>query len=588
MIIHRPTRNYVVPVSRNKLAIQFVCQKTINKSWRLVYWNRFSEQSVYSVPCHLLGSHCEYDHYICELTTHEPTKYLRYYFAACDDSLYLSPKGVEENPPKDSFEYLYTNENDILEVPEWAKGAIIYQIFPERFCNGDRMNDPVKTEKWNATPTRTNFFGGDIQGIISKLDYLETLNVDVIYLTPIFKSPSNHKYDTEDYLSVDPSFGTLEDLRELTAKCHEKSMHVILDGVFNHCGYTFAPFQDVLQKGENSAYRDWFFIDSFPVQTDPPNYECVGYYKWMPKMRMKNREVRDFFLHVGTYWVKEADIDGWRLDVADEVDFTFWQEYRRAVKAIKPDALLLGETWKDGQDMLRGDQLDSVMNYLFRNAVISYFKDESSTQQFDNSIQRLMTMYPQPAYPVLYNLIGSHDTERFLTLCGEDIQRLKLAVAFQMTFPGMPAVYYGDEIGMTGENDPDCRKAMEWDKIDEQLYSYYKSLASLRRRLPALRFGSFKCIHCGANTYGFARQHRGQTVYVLFNRHASEERICVPAFEHVSEKLHSLINGKVYSLSRIEENDCFYRDDSMHYQSKFNVVLPAHHVEIIKSEEEVE
>lgn len=588
-IIHRPTREYVVPVSRNKLLIQFHCPKQLNKKWRVVYWNRFDAQHVRNAPGEPLGRDSEYDYYACEIITDESVKYLRYYFAACDESLYSSPKENGTTVPEDFFEYLYTNDYDVMEVPEWAKGAIAYQIFPERFCNGSAANDPAEAELWDGVASRTNFFGGDIRGIIDKLDYLERLNVDLLYLTPIFKSPSNHKYDTEDYLEIDPSFGTIEDLKELAAKCHKRNIRVILDGVFNHCGYTFAPFQDVIQNGQNSAYKDWFIIESFPVETDPPNYECVGYYKWMPKLRMKNREVRDYFLHIGAYWIQEADIDGWRLDVADEVDFTFWQEFRRAVKTIKPEALLIGETWKDGRDMLRGDQMDSVMNYLFYDAVSAYFASQTlTTEQFDNQIERLLCMYPQPVYPALYNLIGSHDTERFLSSCGGDKRKLKLAAVFQMTFPGMPAIYYGDETGMTGDNDPGCRGALDFENIDGQLLGFYQKITALRRALTPLKKGAFSCIYCGGNIFGFARRFGGQTVYVLLNRGDTDEFICVPAFEPYPGCLQSLIDGRDFNLIHIEENDSFYHNDMMRYQSKFNLVLPAYHVEIIKIKEETE
>lgn len=586
-INHRPTREYVMPVSRNRIAVRFECPAGFGDGWKIVYWNRFREQQRFSIPCRFLGGDDAYDSFLCEIETEESVKYLRYYFAADGGSLCFGPNGPESAPPETSFEYLYTNECDIFETPEWVKGAVIYQIFPERFCNGDASNNPAGAEPWGSMPTRTNFMGGDLAGITARLDYLAALHVDILYLTPIFKAPSNHKYDTEDYFAVDPAFGTLEDLRELTAQCHARGMRVILDGVFNHCGYTFAPFQDVLEKGEASPYKDWFFVQSYPAQTDPHNYECVGYYKWMPKMRMKHPDVRRFFLRVGEYWIKEADVDGWRLDVADEVDFTFWPEFRRVVKAVKPDALLLGETWKDGGDMLRGDQMDSVMNYLFRNAMISFFAKSEPAEAFDGRLQRLQRIYPQPAQPVLYNLIGSHDTDRFLTLCGGDNRKLMLAAAFQMTYSGMPAIYYGDEIGMTGDNDPGCRGAMAWDGAAAGLLAYYRQLTALRQEQPALRHGSFETIHCAGDTYGFARRLNGETVYVLFNRSDAAVSVNVPVFEG-NGKLQSLLDGRVYPLRPISGNDRFYRQDRMRYQTSFSAVLPAYCVEILKNREESE
>ncbi len=584
-IIHRPTREYVMPVSRKRIVVRFECPAGLGNDWRIVYWNRFNERQRFSASCRFVGGDGFFDCFIGEIETEESVKYIRYYFEANGGSICYGPNGQTAVPPDTHFEYLYTNECDVFDIPEWAKGAIVYQIFPERFQNGDPSNDPAGVEPWGSVPLRTGFMGGDLAGIIAKLDYLAALHVDLIYLTPIFKAPSNHKYDTEDYFLVDPSFGTLEDLRKLTAQCHARGIRVMLDGVFNHCGYTFGPFQDVLMKGEASPYKDWFLVDSFPVQTEPQNYECVGYYKWMPKMRMKNPDVRKFFLEVGQYWIKEADIDGWRLDVADEVDFTFWQEFRKAVKAIKPDALLIAETWKDGGDLLRGDQMDSVMNYLFRDAMVAYFANNEPAEAFDGRIQRLQRLYPMPSQSVLYNLIGSHDTDRFLTLCGGDKRRLMLAAAFQMTYSGMPAIYYGDEIGMTGGNDPDCRKAMDWDGADNALLAYYRRLAELRQAEPALRYGAFETIISDGDIYGFARRFNKETIYVLFNRSDMVVSQKIPAFES-GGKLQSLLDGKLYSLNPIDENDRFYRSDRMRYQTSFSAVLPAYCVEIIKIKEE--
>ena len=585
-ILHRPTREYVIPVSRNRLSIRFECQTSWNKDWILVYWNRFRESVRFRNEFRFLCGDGELDSFLSEIETQEPTKYLRYYIASSDGTVFFGPDGVSNTAPALSFEYLCTNEYDIFTIPDWAKGAIAYQIFPERFLNGNPDLTPSGAERWGSVPTRENFMGGDLAGILSKLDYLAALHVEVLYLNPLFKAPSNHKYDTEDYFQVDPSFGTIEDLKELTRQCHARGIRVLLDGVFNHCGYLFMPFQDLLQNGENSKYKEFFTVESYPVQTDPPNYECVGYYKWMPKMRMKNVDVRRYFLEVGSYWMREADIDGWRLDVADEVDFTFWQEFRRTIRAEKPDALLIGETWKDGGDMLRGDQMDSVMNYLFRNALISFFARNESAQAFDAQLQRLQRLYPQPVQQALYNLIGSHDTERFLTLCEGDVRKLKLAALFQMTYSGMPSIYYGDEIGMHGENDPDCRKAMDWNNIDESLLSFYRKITGMRHQEQTLRLGDVHTVHVSDQAYAFARHTGLETVYAVFNRSAEPIQLNIPVMESETCEAHSIMSGKTISLNPIDTNDRFYREDRMLYRSNFSVVLPAYGAEILKIKEE--
>lgn len=587
-VLHSTSREYVYPVSRNRLKIKLKCIRGQKETYHIVFWNRFHENEVKTEELKCVGRDAEFDYFMCELAFIEAVKYIRYYFiiSAADGCKYMGRDGFSHEKPKDFFEYLYTNEEDIMHVPDWAKGAVIYQVFPERFNNGDTSNDPIDTVDWNTVPTRENFFGGDLKGIVMKLDYLQELRVDAIYLNPLFKSPSNHKYDTTDYFAVDPSFGDNNDLNELVKECHKRNIKVIFDGVFNHCGFYFQPFQDVLEKGEASEFKDWFYIESFPVQTDPPNYECVGYYKLMPKLRFKNRKVRDYFINVGTYWLKTADIDGWRLDVADEVDFTFWQEFRRAIKSIKKDAILIGETWKDGRDMLRGDQMDSVMNYLFRDASVEYFaKDEIDTWQFDHLIQRMLFLYPDAVYPVLYNLIGSHDTPRFLGLCKDNILKMQLAVAFQMTFPGMPAVYYGDETGLNGENDPDCRKAMNWENLNQNLLAFYKTMIAIRKESPSLMYGNYQSICCDDGVYGYARQFDMETTYVILNKSNTEKQLTIPLFEDVSEvsDLKSVLNEMTYQPKEIQAMDCLYHSDIHNYRSIFKMVLPAYHFEIIKT-----
>lgn len=588
IVLHDTTREYIYPVDRNKLRIKLSCSPEEISSCKIIYWNRFNEAVQESTELVCVGRDGKLAHFTCELFFHEATRYIRYYFviqygtAVC----YFGRDGLSSGKPVYFLEYLCTNEQDVITVPDWAKGSILYQIFPERFNNGEPLNDPENTVPWNSMPTRENFFGGDLRGILSKLDYLQKLKIDALYLTPIFKAPSNHKYDTVDYFSIDPSFGDLDDLKELVWECHARNIKILLDGVFNHCGYYFPPFQDVIAKGAASEFKDWFYIDSFPVQTDPPNYECVGYYKWMPKMRFGNPDVRKYFIEVGTYWLKTANIDGWRLDVADEVDFTFWQEFRRAIKSVNPDVLLIAETWKNGRDMLRGDQMDSVMNYLFRDAVVDYFATgTTSTWEFEHLIQRMLFLYPVESSHVLYNLLGSHDTPRFLSLCKGNLLKMQLAVAFQMTFPGMPAIYYADEIGTEGDNDPDCRKAMDWRHINKSLWEFYRMMISIRKSSPSLRYGDYRSIYCDGEAYGFARHFEGETTYVVLNNSDKEKFLVIPLFEHVSElgELLGMTDKASFQPEQVAVGETFFNSDIHHYRSKFNMVLPAYHFEIIKT-----
>ena len=536
ILIHETTRNFIFATKRNRIYVRNQIAANQNSTCRIVYWNRFFEEKVFQKDMICVGSDELYNYYEAELSFDETAQYIRYYFEVKEntDITFWGREGMSMEKPEYYFEYLATAENDIVRVPEWAKGTIWYQIFPERFFNGDEKNDPKDVQAWGTAPTRENHFGGDLKGIIEKIPYLQELGVDVLYLTPVFASPSNHKYDTTDYFTIDPCFGTEKDLIKLVEKCHNVNIKVILDGVFNHIGYSSAQFQDVVKNGEKSKYADWFYIKDFPVQTDPLNYECVGYYKWMPKLRYKTKEVRDYIINVGKYWIQKANIDGWRLDVADEVDFTFWQEFRHEIKAVKPEAFLLAETWKDGRDMLRGDQMDSVMNYLFRDAVVDFFaKSDIDAVRFANRISKMQYGYSKIYRPVLYNAIGSHDTPRFLTLCNGDKLKMKLAVAFQMTFCGMPAIYYGDEIGMSGENDPDCRKTMEWDSEEREMHEVYRFLIQLRKESESLRLGDVKIVYAQENVIAYTRQYGTETTCVVINNGEKKENIHLTCLENL-------------------------------------------------------
>ncbi|MCL2083820.1 MAG: glycoside hydrolase family 13 protein, partial [Oscillospiraceae bacterium] len=410
VVLHETTREYIFAVKRNRLHIRLQILNDSAVKCRIFYCKRLHPDIVFSsaVPC--VGGDASRKYYECDIEFQETAQYIQYYFEleTQDKIFYWGRNGHEAAKPGCCFEYLCTAEFDIVEIPEWANGTSWYQIFPERFYNGDPSNDPADAQPWGTAPTRENHFGGDLAGITQKLPYLQELGIDVLYLTPVFAAPANHKYDTVDYYSIDPAFGTTQDLIELVRLCHSRGMKVVLDGVFNHIGYHSPQFQDVVEKGAASEYADWFYIYGFPVQTEPPNYDCVGFYKWMPKLRYKTKAVRDFFLSVGRYWIETADIDGWRLDVADEIDYTFWHEFRREIKSVKPEAFLLAETWKDGRDMLRGDQMDSVMNYLFRDALVDFFaKRDIDAAAFEHRISQMLFGYSKIIRPALYNTIGS-------------------------------------------------------------------------------------------------------------------------------------------------------------------------------------
>ncbi len=429
------------------------------------------------------------------------TKRFKYCFVlySGSETYWYSRRGLtttDPDDPTDTFEVAYLGERDTYQPPTWSSGTTIYHIFPERYCRGHNAS---RTRHhfvdWDATPTRTNHFGGNLAGIVEKLDDLTDLGINVIYLTPIFRAPSNHKYDTVDYFAIDPQFGTEDDLRKLVSECHQRGLRIVLDAVFNHMGKHHPVFQDLLRKGKNSCYSEWIYPKSWPLSTKARNYETFAYEPRMPKWRTANPEVEDYLCRVGEYWIDKADIDGWRLDVSDEVEHAFWRHFRERVKARKPDALICGEIWQLSSPWLQGDQFDTVMNYPFAQAVIEWLARQTiDAREFARRIEQLRIHYPEPVLPTLWNLVDSHDTPRLLTECEGDTTQSRLASFVQFTMAGAPVLYYGDEVGMMGGADPLCRGGMVWDEAhrDTQLRHHYRALIALRQRFRALQEGTMR------------------------------------------------------------------------------------------------
>lgn len=421
------------------------------------------------------------------------------------------------------------NNTQSLRPPDWVSDAVFYQIFPERFYNGNPENDPEDTEVWGGKPTRDNFFGGDLQGIIQKLDYLEELGINAIYLNPIFKSPTNHKYNTTDYYEIDPAFGDKSILKSLVNTAHEKNMKVVLDGVFNHCGQNFSQFRDVNKKGNDSNYWDWYEVDGFPIETEPePNYRCWAGVPYMPEFDRTNTEVRRYLLDIVQYWIEEADIDGWRLDTTNYLEPGFVRSVRTAAKETQPEAYVMGEVVGPASSWFKSGSLDGVMNYeLYKYLVDFLAKEDYGAREFRQRIYFLRRSYPEWANFGNYNLLGSHDRPRFMTLCENDPDRFKLAYFFLFTFPGAPAIYYGDEIGMEGGDDPDCRRTYPWNKnkYHGELLDYFKKLVELRKEEKSLKEGSFREIAASNEVFAYARGNSKEQVVGVINSGSGQNQI---------------------------------------------------------------
>lgn len=400
------------------------------------------------------------------------------------------------------FIYPWMNRADIMKVPDWAENIVWYQIFPDRFCNGDPSNDPENVVLWREHGSVTNeeCFGGDLAGITDKLDYLQNLGINGLYLTPINEAPSNHKYDTTDYTKIDPRFGDEETFKHLVKEAHKRGIRVMLDGVFNHSGYYFAPWQDVLAKGPESEYYDWFMINEWPFDKNgqaakKKQYYTFAFYDSMPKINTNNPKVRKYFVDICANWVENYGIDGIRLDVANEVSHRFCKELHARVKEINPDIYILGEIWHNALPWLRGDEFDAVMNYPLGQSIKDFWIDKSLTNEdFEYTINRCYTSYMQQTNDVLFNLLDSHDTKRLRS----DVKNLdeyfaQIAVLFAM--PGSPCIYYGTEIAMEGSYDPDCRRCMPWSDIEAGKYAersrIISTLIHLRRQEPLLKSRNF-------------------------------------------------------------------------------------------------
>ena len=493
-----------------------------------------------------------------------------YYFALDDgkESLFYYGRGLRReitDNRTEFFQFPYIRREDIIKIPVWAQNAVMYQIFPDSFANGKRyLSECVKEIDLGGEGVSKSQRGGTLKGVEENLDYLENLGINCIYFNPIFKAASYHKYDIIDYFQVDPCFGSNEDLKHLVQACHERNIKVILDGVFNHCGTGFMAFQDVLKNGKKSDYYDWFYqLPEKVLLTDPPEYAAFAYVKEMPKLNTGNPEVAAYFAGVGQFWIREADIDGWRLDVANEVNHEFWRIFKQQVCAIKQEVFLIGEIWEDAQCWLMGDQFDSTMNYPFSYICRDFFADRKiSVKEFDQQLHRMLMRYPACIDRVQMNFLDTHDVPRFLSHCRGDKKSVELAMFFMLMMVGIPSIFYGDEAYIEGETENAYRKAMPWKDGESRLYHKIKEWISLRKSNEALRKGEFitRYMDEEAEIYFFERSFEENKILVGINHgmHNAEvpcknlnceSLVDLLTGERISEKvLFGALEGKVFQL----------------------------------------
>ncbi len=470
------------------------------------------------------------------------------------------------------------------DTPDWVRDAVFYQIFPDRFARSGRVPAPGPLEPWDTPPTAHGFKGGDLYGIAEQLPYLAELGVTALYLTPIFASASNHRYHTYDYMQVDPLLGGNDALGVLLDAAHARGIRVVLDGVFNHTGRGFWAFHHVLENGDGSPYRDWFHFhpaalagrrafrpypwptdsDSWPVDPalEPTGedqrdeaFRRLGYRAWwglpaLPKLNTANPEVREHLMSVAEHWLRFG-IDGWRLDVPTEIrDESFWQEFRRRCRAVNPEAYLVGEIWHECAEWLAGDRFDAVMNYPLAFAILGYTAQERLNRDvagrqyeygrgtvvrdgaaFGGELERLMTLYERSVTEVQLNLLDSHDSPRFRTLSGHDPAAWRLATLLLATLPGAPCIYYGDEVGVEGDHDPDCRRSFPRDESawDHESLAWTSFVLHLRHRRQSLRRGSFRVVGSQALAVAFLRGASGDGQATLVAVNAGQDSVTIGA-----------------------------------------------------------
>jgi len=486
-------------------------------------------------------------------------------------------------------------EQVVFRTPDWVKDGVFYQIFPERFANGRPDNDPDFSEwyyegvaelppsgktngeyfhlvddwydvaglvgspyKTDGKPDWNSFYGGDIEGVRANLDYLQDIGVTIIYFNPVFESRSNHKYDAATYQKLDPHFGTNEEFAAFVQACHERGMRVVIDLAINHTGHTHWAFVDAREKGEESEYWNWYEWKEWPVPggigAAPGNpldyYDCWWGFGQMPNLNFdlgranpEEQSITDIaeaspnwplvnhLLDVSEYWLVEVGIDGYRLDVAGEVPFWFWELFRERVRSANPDAYILGELWGASPEWVNGRYFDAVMNYkFFRDPVLAFIaRGDYGASEFDRALAPGRLIYADQGVRAMMNLLDSHDTERFLTTVGGDARRLKLAALFAMTYVGAPAIYYGDEVAMTGAHDPDCRRPFPWNWTEDagrvEMHDYFRDLARLRTSRQCLTRGDFQTLHAAGAVFAFRRSFGDDHAVVVLNAGEKEATV---------------------------------------------------------------
>ncbi len=473
--------------------------------------------------------------------------------------------GVVIEGRSEYFQYPFILKEEVPDVAEWFKSAVVYNIFPDSFASDrHRIDQCGKEITLDSGDVSTSKLGGTIKGITKNLDYIASMGFNCIYLNPIFTAGEYHKYDLLDYYHIDPCLGTDEDFKELVDLVHEKGMHIIIDGVFNHCSWYFYAFDDVVKKGEESEFKDWFYHLVFPVirpeENQLPAYACFAYERKMPKLNTSMEKVQQYFADVCRYWIREFDIDGWRLDVANEVDRNFWRVFRDAAKKEKPEIVLIGEVWENAETWLRGDAFDSTMNYDFRRHCKNFFAlEKTDAFLFAGAIHKMLLRYPTNLVAGQLNLLDSHDVPRFLSLCNEDIRKWKLAFLFLMFCPGVPSLFYGDEKRISGITEVQYRSAMPWDKKDSETEEFVRRIIKIRKSYVKAT-SKFHVLQAEkeSRSFVFSRRSEKEELLICLNAGSRKKKVKLPVVREVlmeagvgKENSGSVLNPYGFGIYRV-------------------------------------
>lgn len=537
-IFHICSGVYAYASDKYTLNVRLKCAKGDLKGARVHYQNVYDhtlDRHIATMRKLCSDEYC--DLYEAALTL--PERHFKYFFEldGQDEHVYFTADGFMAGAVdnKNGFFFPVINDDDVLRFPEWAKGAAIYQIFVDRFFSSKRREGVNRA--WGELPESGSVYGGDLDGVAEKLDYIQSLGTEVIYLCPVFRSKTNHKYDIEDYYAVDETYGGEEALLRLVKAVHDKGMRLILDCVFNHMSSDNAIFQDVVEKGENSRYKDWFYLYGYPVDTQKGNYDTfAGCVPSMPRMNTANEEVIEYLVSSAVYWTKKLQIDGWRLDVADEVSVRLWRRFREEIQKANPQALIIGEIWNHAAKWMGGDQVHTVTNYKYRKWLLDFVAGKIDAQTFWQKTAANEMLYKTPCYGYLINLLGSHDTSRAANEMGAE--RASLALLCTAAYRGMPLVYYGDEIALEGGDDPDNRRTMPWERATEKNTAYLAAFSAFRKKFAdVFKSGDLTPIPSRGKLLAFSRKCGGNElkIYVNFDSAPQEIAECERLFGYSAE-----------------------------------------------------